>query len=51
MKTWHKILFGIFGVAVAVLPVFVKNADSKKTLEEIESAAGAAIGEAVSSRS
>lgn len=45
MKTWQKILVGIFGAAVTVLPLFVKNTDSRKKLEEIEEAAGAAIGE------
>lgn len=50
MKTWQKVLVGIFGAAVAVLPIFVKNAASKETLEKIETAAGTAIGEAVSDR-
>jgi len=51
MKTWHKILVGIFGAAVTVLPLFVKNAKSKETLEKIEQAAGTAIGEAIDARS
>lgn len=45
MKTWQKVLVAVFGAAVTVLPHFVKNTDSKKTMEEIEQAAGAAIGE------
>jgi hypothetical protein len=50
MKTWHKVLIGIFGAAVSVLPLFVKNAASKEKLEKIEEAAGTAIGEAISQR-
>jgi hypothetical protein len=50
MKTWQKLLIGIFGAAVAVLPLVVKNPASKAKLEKIEEAAGTAIGEAVSQR-
>lgn len=50
MSKWQKILVGIFGAAVTVLPLFVKNAASKEKLEKIEEAAGTAIGEAVSNR-
>jgi hypothetical protein len=35
----------ILGAAAVVAPVFVKNPASKKKLEEIEEAAGEAIGE------
>jgi hypothetical protein len=45
VKTWQKWIVGIFGAAVTVLPLFVKNAASKKKLEEIEQAAGSAIGD------
>jgi len=51
MKTWHKILVGVFGAAVAVLPLFVKNTDSRKKLDAIEDAAGTAIGEVMDARS
>jgi hypothetical protein len=47
MKTWHKILIGIFGAAVTVAPLFIKSASARKTLEEVEQVAGGAIGEVV----
>lgn len=45
MKTWQKVLMAVFGAALTIVPHFVKNADSQKTLEAIEEAAGSAIGE------
>lgn len=45
MQKWQKILMAVFGAAITIVPHFVKNSDSKKTLEEIEQAAGEAIGE------
>lgn len=44
MKTWQKILLAIFGAAVAVVPIFVKNANSQATAGKIEEAAAGAVG-------
>jgi hypothetical protein len=44
MSKWQKILLALFGAAVTVAPIFIKNKDSQDKLKKIEEAAGGALG-------
>jgi maltodextrin utilization protein YvdJ len=44
MSKWQKILLAVFGAAVAIAPIFVKNKNSQDKLEE---AAGGAISSVI----
>lgn len=47
MSKWQKILLALFGAAVTIAPIFIKNKGSQATLGKIEEAAGTAIGSVV----
>jgi hypothetical protein len=47
MSKWQKWLMALFGAAVVVAPIFVKNKDSQDKLKKIEEAAGGALSSIV----
>jgi hypothetical protein len=47
MSKWQKILLALFGAAVAIAPIFVKNKNSQDKLGKIEEAAGGAISSVI----
>lgn len=44
MSKWQKVLMALFGAAVAIAPVFIKNKGSQEKLGQIEEAAGGILG-------
>lgn len=43
MSRWQKILLALFGAAVAIAPIFIKNKNSQEKLGKIEEAAGGVV--------